>query len=348
MEKIYMKNLDVLTNMMDESKNTVYNANAKVVVLSTMNMRYENIAFNADLKEHPYALTNTIVLDAIKQFEILQEISFLDNNLELSGCKSHYQEEKHEELFNIIWDKYNEEEYSVYVKRYVDRINFNKLDELIIGKDCIDFGCGNGVFCFAMLEKGANTVTGIDFGKDSIAFANKYSDMKNIKDKTNFKAATVYETGYDSDKFDFLVQNGVFHHTDNENLAIQEAKRVLKKDGWMWYYTDGEGGISYDLWDASVHMLKDVCAEFISNTLESMGIRREKIVHIMDGMSATYRHTSWDEITTRLSKFGFGNFKRLSGGTDTDFDLDVIEKDPYGREKFGEGDLRVLCQLLEK
>lgn len=31
-----------------------------------------------------------------------------------------------------------------------------------------------------------------------------------------------------------------------------------------------------------------------------------------------------------------------------DFDLETIQSDLYGREKFGEGDLSVLCQLLNK
>jgi hypothetical protein len=79
-----------------------------------------------------------------------------------------------------------------------------------------------------------------------------------------------------------------------------------------------------------------------------MNIRRNKIVHLMDGMSATYAHTNWEKMTKRLADLGFGNFKRLTGGCDTDFDLDRIEKDPYGREKFGEGDLRILCRLMDK
>ncbi len=68
----------------------------------------------------------------------------------------------------------------------------------------------------------------------------------------------------------------------------------------------------------------------------------------MDGLNATYRHTSWDKITGLLAKAGFGNFRRLSGSFSTDFDLDVISADPYGKEKFGEGDLRILAQLVEK
>ncbi len=38
----------------------------------------------------------------------------------------------------------------------------------------------------------------------------------------------------------------------------------------------------------------------------------------------------------------------IDGDVDTDFDSDQIQADPYGKEKFGEGDLRILCQLRGK
>ena len=69
------------------------------------------------------------------------------------------------------------------------------------------------------------------------------------------------------------------------------------------------------------------------------------MVHIMDGSSATYLHTSYDEVTDMLSELGFHNFRRLTGATSTDFDLDVVESVPYGSEKFGTGDIRVIAQL---
>ena len=69
------------------------------------------------------------------------------------------------------------------------------------------------------------------------------------------------------------------------------------------------------------------------------------MVHIMDDLSATYLHHDYDEIVSSLTDCGFTNFRRLSGGTDTDFDLDVVETVPYGIQKFGSGDIRVICQL---
>ena len=191
-------------------------------------------------------------------------------------------------------------------------------------------------------------MTGIDYGEKSIIYAKNVSRKKGLDRKAVFKRASVYETGMEESAFDFAVQNGVFHHLDDENKAIREARRILKKGGWFWYYTDGEGGISYDLWDTSVDILKDVPVLFIEKILESMNVKREKIVHLSDGLSATYAHTNWDEITKRLASHGFGEFRRLTGGFDTDFDLDKIEGDPYGKEKFGEGDLRILCKLTEK
>ena len=66
----------------------------------------------------------------------------------------------------------------------------------------------------------------------------------------------------------------------------------------------------------------------------------------MDGSNATYLHTNWEAVTELLSKCGFANFRRLTGATDTDFDLDVVESDTWGVEKFGSGDLRIACQKI--
>ena len=84
----------------------------------------------------------------------------------------------------------------------------------------------------------------------------------------------------------------------------------------------------------------------IETILNSMNLLRNKMVHVMDALSATYKHSTLEETTSMLEKYGFSNFKRLTGGESTDFDLDVVESDPYGEEKFGCGDLRLLCQLV--
>jgi len=348
-KSIYLKSLSELQEIMNNSKVTSFINYAKVVTLVIMNMRYEKIAFNSKFNEHPYLLTKQIIDDAILQYKQFLDISFIEDlSIKQENSKSKIKEEKHEDLFNEIWNRYDAVQFQEYIERYNTRIKINNIQNLIKDKQCVDLGCGNGVFCFALLENGAKEAIGVDFGKNSIEYASFVSKQRGLEKCTLFKNATVYDTGFDDNSFDFAIQNGVFHHLDDEDKAIQETRRILKKGGWFWYYTDGEGGISYDLWDTSVNILQDVSALFIENILINMNISRNKMVHLMDGLSATYAHTSWDKITKRLSEYGFGNFKRLTGGFNTDFDLDRIESDPYGKEKFGEGDLRLLCQLVEK
>ena len=347
MKKVYMPEVMKLRKLMDKTPNTSFTIFAKVVTLVTMNMRYEKVAFNRRIKRHPYLLTRTIVADAIRQFESLIECAFIESsNKILHDTKSKRKELKHLDLFNELWNRYEDDQYRQYIDRYVMRIKINKLQPLIKGRRCIDLGCGNGNFCFALLEQGAALAAGIDYGAKSVAFATNWAKRHAIADRVDFKVATVYKTGYPKASFDFAIQNGVFHHLDNEDRAIREAARILKPGGWFWYYTDGEGGISYDLWDNSVHILREVPVRYIESILNQMNVSRSKIVHIMDGLQATYAHTSWNEITKRLSRLGFGNFKRLTGRTATDMDLDVIAADPYGRAKFGEGDLRILAQRI--
>ena len=346
MKKTYQINLNKLQKLMNEIENTPYTMWAKVVALTQMNMRYERkIMIPLDLSKHPYSLTKNIIKDTQKLFENLIEIGFVESKKENKiKRKSKEKEEKHEELFNEIWNRYDKEDFQEYIKRYIKRLKLNNIDKLIEGKKCIDLGCGNGVTCFALSQLGAEKVVGIDYGEKSIKYAKKAAKELGFI-KTSFFVRTVYDTGESDSQYDFAIQNGVFHHLNDENCAIKEVRRILKNKGSFWYYTDGEGGIQYDLWDTSVEILREVPTLFIEEVLNSMNVSRNKIAHLLDGMGATYAHTSWDEITNRLADHGFTNFKRLTGGYDTDCDLDRIEKDAYGKEKFGEGDLRILCQL---
>jgi len=349
-KEIYLRKLFDLKKQMMKIENTPYTMWVKVVVLTTINMKYEKIAFNNTINEHPYVLVKKIIENAQILFNNLLDINFIENSdIEVNNIKSKIREKKHHELFNEMWNRYDDFDFQRYIERYEYRIKINDINDLIYYKSCVDLGAGNGAFCFALLKSGSKKVVGIDFGKKSIEYAAiKAQELGFTTNQALFKVASCYETGCGPNSFDFAIQNGVFHHLDDEDRAIKEAVRILNPGGWFWYYTEGEGGISYDLWDASVEMLQDVSVLFIENVLLSMNVSRNKIIHLTDGLSATYRHTSWDKITKKLESHGFGNFRRLKGGFDTDFDFDRIESDPYGKEKFGEGDLRVLTQLIHK
>jgi ubiquinone/menaquinone biosynthesis C-methylase UbiE len=353
MEKIeYLNELVGLVKKMSSySNNSDYIVYAKVTTLAVMNLRYEKIAFNKKLSIHPYLLTKEVIKDAKVMFD-----NFIDlKNFE--GPQSKYRlikksevlEEKHEELWQEIWSRHSREEFDEFVNMKHNRLVINDLIQYVNNKKCVDFGAGNGSFAFALESAGASKVHGIDFGEKQVEYSKKVSEYKDLKEVVSFSKAEVYDSKLESNSFDFAVSNGVFHHLKHSNIekAIEEVSRVLKPNGWFWYYIDGEGAISMDLWDASVEILKEVPILKIETILNSMNLSRNKMVHVMDAMSATYIHSSLEETTSVLKKYGFSNFKRLTGGEPTDFDLDVVESDPYGKEKFGCGDLRILCQLVD-
>lgn len=350
MEKIgYKDKLDELEIIMGNNNPSPFNNFVKVLCLTTMNMRYENVAFNSNLEENPYVLTEKIINETIIMYLNIIEISFIesDNNL-IDKTKSKDLVIKHRALWQEIWSRHNEEEFRKFIDLKKMRLKVNDLCKYVEGENCVDFGCGNGSFSFALLEKGAKTVTGVDFGEKSVEFAKKYIKTNKLESIAKFIVKDVSDTGFRDEQFGFAVSNGVFHHLPEKKIpiALTEVARVLKSGGWFWYYVDGEGAISMDLWDRTVKILKDLDINEIETHLFPLNINRQKMVHIMDGSNATYLHTNWDAVTELLSKCGFTNFRRLTGATDTDFDLDVVESDPWGVEKFGSGDLRVICQKV--
>lgn len=319
---------------------------AKVVSLVTMNMRYEKVAFDLNLDTHPYLLTREIIRSSQDMFFALAALGFIEDSDKENKLKTTDLVEKHKELWQEIWDRYDPDEFEEYIELYRNRIRINDINPIIEGKDCVDFGCGNGVFCFALLDEGARSATGVDFGTNSIRFAEKVASEKHLEEKTSFLEQDVTKTDLADESFDFAIANGVFHHLRMEEMdkALLEVNRVLKKDGWFWYYTDGNYMIAMDLWDMSVDALSGVNVQFIENILDTMNVSRNKIAHIMDGLTATYIHDDYDNVTRQLDRCGFKNFKRIVGGAPWDMDHDVIARDPYGEEKFGTGDLRILCQ----
>jgi ubiquinone/menaquinone biosynthesis C-methylase UbiE len=347
--KIYLKELENLKKFADSIPNTRMMSLAKITTMVMLNMRYERISINHSLETHPYILVKDLIYDAQKVLSGMHEVSFIENASKESFLIEDIPlENGHNKLFQKLWVNFSEEDYKERIERYIYRLRINGLsDGWVKGFKCVDFGCGHGNFAHALLNAGADCVYGIDFGKNSIEYAVKARDRMGIKpNEIEFKLESVYNVSKEDETFDFAIQNGVFHHLEDEDAAYKEVWRVLKPGGWFWVYTDGAGSIKNDLWDASKHILKATPYDFIISYLEYLNIETGKKYHLGDGLNAIYRFTTWDEITARLSDIGFGNFRRLVGGFSTDYDHDVIAKDKFGKEKFGEGNLRILAQKM--
>jgi len=321
---------------------------AKITTLIIMKVRYERIMKDRRLAIHPHILVKELVQDAHSMLTAWNEISFIEHQNGEFFRKQLSRDLNHRELYQKLWVNFSPQDYEERIQRYIYRLQINGLgSKWLKGFKCIDFGCGHGNFAHALIHEGARYVCAIDFGKESIAYAIKARDRLGVKPtQIEFKLKSVYNPGEEENTFDFAIQNGVFHHLEDENAAIEQVKRVLKPGGWFWYYTFGVGGIDKDLWESGQYILRNIPYEFTISHLEYLNIGVGKRYFLGDSFNAVYNATTQDELLKRLSSFGFGNFRRLTGGFDTDFDHDVIKADRYGAEKFGEGDLRFLAQKL--
>ena len=347
-QRDYLPHLIELERLAEQIPNTRMGAVGKVVTLVALNMRWERAMFDRDLAEHPWEVATRLIGEATTQLRAWHESLFIQGSSDQVGATSPPMEERHQDLFQALWINFSADDYRERIARYDHRLEINALgDGYLRGQRCIDLGCGHGNFAHALLGRGAAFVLGIDYGEASIRYAEAAREQLGVDaERLQFRLGSVYEVAEPDASFDFAIQNGVFHHLDEEDRAYREMHRVLRPSGWAWVYTDGAGGVSYDLWDASVRMLSEVPAPFVLEVLDFLGVETNKRYHLGDGLNATYRHTTWDELTNRLARLGFGNFRRLVGGFPTDFDHDVIEADRWGREKFGEGDIRLLAQKL--
>lgn len=347
MDKTYLEDLKKLEEVTSSVPNTHLMSVGKILMLVQMNMRYENIMVNRKLDRHPYSIVQEYVRDALNFWKMWVEIGFIEEKASDSLAeKESEMEAKHKDLFQSLWVNFSREQYDERIANYEYRLDINDLgDGFLKNMRCIDFGCGHGNFAHALLRKGASFILGIDYGENSIKYANQAKEVLGVPDnELTFKLGSVYATEQEEESFDFAVQNGVFHHLDDEKKAYMEVFRVLKPGGWFWIYTTGQDSIASDLWKVSTNILQDVPHSLVIKLLSQLNISVGKRYHLGDALNATYRRSNWVDLTTRLRSYGFVNFRRMVGGFPTDFDHDVIDSDTYGKDKFGAGDLRVLAQ----
>ncbi|MDF1750830.1 MAG: methyltransferase domain-containing protein [Alphaproteobacteria bacterium] len=347
MEKTYLPRLQDLKRLAADLPRTRFMALARSEALIRRNMGWEALQYDQALPEHPFVLTHALVERAIGDLEAARKIAFCDGGLPLDhDPREQTMEEEHQDLFQSLWTQFDADQYRDRITRYDDRLRFNGMEKgTFDGMRIVDMGCGHGNFDHALLNAGASEVVGVDYGSDSIRYAEAARDKLGVPvSRLRFIHATVYDVPEESGSFDAAVQNGVFHHLDDEDRAYREMHRLLKPGGIAWIYTEGEGSIARDLFHVSVQILADVPAKLVQDHLAHLGFSINKRYHLGDGLKAVYRATSWADITGRLTAIGFGDFKRLIGGFDTD--LDVTDADPYAAEKFGEADIRILAKKL--
>lgn len=140
----------------------------------------------------------------------------------------------------------------------------------------LDAGCGDGGFTEYCEEDnrlsqrswlemhGGPDAYGFDVNEERIEEAKQL-----IKNGTKFMVASIKDIPFPNDYFDIVHENGIFHHIDDYDKAIEEINRVTKHNGIFLCNEVVSNNLIYHLarkvagkWDGD-----EVCSYFVSDEL---------------------------------------------------------------------------------
>ncbi|MBX7151371.1 methyltransferase domain-containing protein [bacterium] len=120
-----------------------------------------------------------------------------------------------------------------YKKSRLFQQRLNKIQELsndvsIKDKAILDLGCGSGMISFYFAQSDAR-VTGIDVSEDMIGEARLLFSQNNMN--ATFAVGDATALNFPDATFDLITCISVLEWIENDEKALREISRVLKKDG---------------------------------------------------------------------------------------------------------------------
>ena len=99
------------------------------------------------------------------------------------------------------------------------------------GKSVLDVGCGGGLLCEAMAERGA-AVTGIDASAAAIAAAERHRDSRGLR--VEYRIATIEQAAESGPRqFDAITCMELLEHVPDPAAVIAAAARLLRPGGHL-------------------------------------------------------------------------------------------------------------------
>ena len=142
----------------------------------------------------------------------------------------------------------------------------------------LDAGCGIGLNTFLMAKKGLRIV-GIDNDPEKISLAKKILKSLNLP-RVSFALQDITQMKFSQESFDAIVCFEVLEHVKEDNLALSEISRVLKKNGLLLLSVPGKGLISKINLAAKSHVREGYSFHQLKTKFKSQNLRIEKTIAI--------------------------------------------------------------------
>lgn len=209
----------------------------------------------------------------------------------------------------------------------------------IEGKEILDSGCGPGRYINLLLAFNVKRIVGLEQGPRLISVLNErfksHPSVEVVK-------GTCERLEFPDESFDFVLSNGVMHHTPSDiKTMIQDHARVLRKGGVMFIMLIGKGGLELKMWKFLRDFLYDIPLETMLETLKDC-ISPLRLQGVVDHMYGEYQETGREEFEQWCSPL-FARIERVPGIAGLDVTPELYKDDPYFVSRFGCGQLRYLC-----
>jgi ubiquinone/menaquinone biosynthesis C-methylase UbiE len=246
------------------------------------------------------------------------------------------------DLFEAAWTHYDDKSFDHSLALVQKRLANSGFDSsYFAGKRCFDGGCGTGRLSVAMARAGAKEVVAADIGEESLEYLKRACvryGLSNIRiveqDVTNLKEVA-------SDSFDFVVSNGVLHHSIAADRGIVEHFRITRPGGVFWLYLYGADGFYWTAYDKLKTLVKDLKPRRIREILVRMNIRQGLIYTFLDNLLAPRVYYRLEQVLDLLRPHASFDYVHAKGMSSID-DTAQLLATRWGREILGpDGEVRI-------
>lgn len=205
----------------------------------------------------------------------------------------------------------------------------------------LDAGSGGGRYTLALKHCGFESVVGLDISESMVRDARHRARMARVRG-VKFIRGSVLSLPFPRASFDFVLSNGVLHHTTDWKKGIREIFRVLKPGGaGFLYLIERPGGIFWDQIELLRILMRGVPRDYAPKVFEMLGVPPNRRFYILDHIMVPINlRLRPKEIESQLRRAGAVEIRRLNRGTDFDRIEQIYRRVPHADLRYGVGENR--------